>query len=1270
MIGKNLSINIPKFSFNVPFKYVVVLEDFVALFLKYKSAFTVSALPKIDINVNVEMKGMDAVIKKPGSSKPKNLKIRDINLTYKNSILKFSLSSIKLSKLFQLNDITCTFDKKTLDFKLNSIYVKVVKLLALLPKDAFEILQNKNLPMMSTDDNSDPIIVTDYQAESESDSASTGNEKDSQTLKKIEPEKLKINFLIDKIDVDLTGHKTNTLIISLKEIGAKGDSSKINAGLTIDQVNFSNKSIGSNVVLKSDINLGEIIEANAKIDNFNFAITKELIDFFVDMKLPKFDLPVPKSLGIKSKINLTLDQVSLSNDFVMKNFNANVNINHSKIDLSVGMDSISSSFVKFESKDLAKLNVDLEEKEIKLALNVDEITVFVIPLLDVIAMFPKAKTPSIPKINLSVRVKPLQINLCFSENYLNVVLNSPLKFKFNTLDFNDPHVSLKMSKLFVNLNNNEIVGIRSIKFRLDKDVVLEIPSINITVSMVKIYTLIKMISYVAESSLVTNSQKKIAIYTIPFETISTRIPSIQVIVHQTKSRRCITFKLDDTELFLKTVDQKSDFMASTKAHFEASDGILSFDITQPFKITCTGMFSETLKNLVVESQNPIKFEISTYVIDQILKNLTATEDETEKPYSIVNETGVKIVVFINKKKYKLDPQEHLPKLKKLSESNISVKIDHVENPIKIYSAFSKISYPLFFGKHFILVWFDMKKLQLRLLSPITFKNKSNVDLTIKFNNQTISLKNGDVYCLDYTIRNLNTITLECNGDTIDIPLNENIAVNLDNKFIVVSKKRKIETLHTAIVFSTPFYVRNELICDLNISLKDQVEDGENYHEIVLKAGEVVPFPFFQPAAERITFDILDSNEIKGVHVDLNLNKLIKEMYTITTKDKDDREFVLNFSLVNDKMNIISISPLVIYYNSLSIPLKLGLSNDGQINDYEILNLDKDLSTIFPFQNSNNIWNINNPIMFSPQHNQVNENDNNSKTMKIFIATKYSRKWSVKPFTLDNYEIIDDVSVPINMNLISYVHCHVVANSHIRPNTFIFFISPKFVINNQTNKTFSLNLIDEVDTILPPNSTIPVTLIRNSLEISIAIVPKSIESSESSESASTNNSLNEKEKNSMKMQPLVYSRKFNIDKIYSQFINLYPEKNPVLLQSSTEQEINFISILLNRTLPYLFINNTDSKVVFIQKNTADQSHTVMPYESMQFFIFDENTPTIIRCETRENISFELDVNKPTFPIKVDTHSKKEEEQELYYYVDLSPTKGSTIILCNAENDELK
>lgn len=374
-----------------------------------------------------------------------------------------------------------------------------------------------------------------------------------------------------------------------------------------------------------------------------------------------------------------------------------------------------------------------------------------------------------------------------------------------------------------------------------------------------------------------------------------------------------------------------------------------------------------------------------------------------------------------------------------------------------------------------------QKLQLRLLSPIAFKNKSNIDLDVQVNNSSFTLNNGDTYSLDYNIQKLDTIFVKCDGNHQQVHLADSSVMKLADKFIVVTRKRKIETLRTTITFDAPYYFRNEMVCDLVISIKG--EKKNTIEQVQIKPYQIVPIPFFLPAIQIISFDIMDTKEIKGVHVDLDLDEIKDKRHFITTKDNKGKEFILQFSLDNIKKNILSISPFLIYYNSLSIPLIFGLSPEEKITHTKTLNLNESLTEIFPFQNSQNIWKVDNPIMVSPSIGDT-------KDIKIYISSKYSSSWSPDPITISNFDSSSDLLIPLNSGIVSLARVHALSNSNLQPNTFIFFISPKYAITNQTNETFSVDLFNGEPIEIPPNSTISVTIIRKNLQFSVAVVPKS------------------------------------------------------------------------------------------------------------------------------------------------------------------------------------
>ncbi|KAK8838342.1 hypothetical protein M9Y10_035765 [Tritrichomonas musculus] len=1215
--GNKISLSVPFFTCNVPFNYFVVNEDFLTLFLQYQSYFRDSSFPKINIDFALKLSGMDIDVKISDLIKIQKVQIRDIIFTFKDSIFNFMLSSLTIPSLFSLNNMSAYYNEKILNLKISHIWVKLVELIQMIPKDAYQMFIDMNASSRSSVTNDNEMISASDDEEQPNNINIISNFES--TIKEKEPvlPKIKFGFDIDNCDVFLSINKTEQIKMNILNIKASHDNNIINASAFLNHVIFDEQIISQQISFQSEIIINKITEVTMNIDSFDLIFNQVLVNYILNLKLPLNNIVLPNDFELK--LSLKLNEMSLSDDFKINDLIVDAILNNTKIFASIKMDSISSSLINLKSKDVIQMNANLKQKEIDLTVNLQEITVYIVPLIDFITNFPKLYI-SKPQIKLNIRLLPFRCNFDLAEDDLNVIFNSPIKVKLDTISTS---FSLKISNFVINLNNNEIMKMDSLLFTIDKSVIINLPSIIVNVSMVEIYKIIKITSDIIETS-ITNIYKplKISLYQIPFETFEVKIPIIEVIVHQKNSRRSVSLTLHDTGLYMKNNTIKCDLFGSTKVHFDASDGFRSFSLAHPFNIACNGEFSDTINECTIEAQDPIHFEISTYIINQIFMNIAATEYNAEQPYSINNETGTDLIIIINKDSYKIKSQEKLLDAPNFADSDIKVQIGDIVNPIQIYSSFSRIAFPIFFDEHFILVWMDMKMLQLRLLSPISFKNKTSIDLKIKFLNQTISLKKREVYCLNYTIEKLDSITVKIGSNKQEVQLNESSVVNLDNKYIVVARKRKIETLHTAIVFRTPYYFRNEMISTLIISF--------NNKNIALKPCEIVPFPYSPPNSDVISFDILDSKDIKGAHVDLNINE---DGFIVQTTDKNENPFIIQFTISYEKSCIISISPLLIYYNSLEIPLIFGLSPDDPIKREKVPNLS---NSFFHLQSTQNVWVIDNPIMSSPL---LKDN----KDVNIYVSTKYSNQWNTNPFSMSDFDIIEDVTIPLNDEIVSLAHFHILNHCNIRPNTFIFFISPKFVINNQTTFSFSLNFFDNESVEISPNSTLPVTLIRKSLRFSISFI-----------------------QNNNKKQNLIYSRKFSIEKVSSQYVKLNSLESPIILQSSSEKEIHFITIMTTKTLPYLFVNETNKKVIFIQKDTPDFAHVVRPNESLSFFIFDENMPTVIHCAIGNKINFELDVNEPSFPVKIKT---EDSDLDLYYYVDLSRKEGSTITLCKILNDQI-
>lgn len=125
--------------------------------------------------------------------------------------------------------------------------------------------------------------------------------------------------------------------------------------------------------------------------------------------------------------------MTISNDFNIKNLKIDITIHNSKIDGMLFMDSIDSSFVKFKSKELVKMKADIINKSSDLIINMKKITIFVIPLIDLISNLPlDLPKTQLPNINIMVKINPIEIDLYFIEDSLNSIFNSPINLQVNT----------------------------------------------------------------------------------------------------------------------------------------------------------------------------------------------------------------------------------------------------------------------------------------------------------------------------------------------------------------------------------------------------------------------------------------------------------------------------------------------------------------------------------------------------------------------------------------------------------------------------------------------------------------------------------------------------------------------------------------------------------------------------------------------------------------------------------------------------------------------
>ena len=108
--------------------------------------------------------------------------------------------------------------------------------------------------------------------------------------------------------------------------------------------------------------------------------------------------------------------------------------------------------------------------------------------------------------------------------------------------------------------------------------VIDIPELYVKLSVIKVYKILKMLSTIPTKSLFKNSQTTPVLYDLPIESIEAKIPFIEIMIHQTKSRRCVLFKLLGTELNVQNANSKTNLLASTQIHLDASDGFQSFSL--------------------------------------------------------------------------------------------------------------------------------------------------------------------------------------------------------------------------------------------------------------------------------------------------------------------------------------------------------------------------------------------------------------------------------------------------------------------------------------------------------------------------------------------------------------------------------------------------------------------------------------------------------------------------------------------------------------------
>lgn len=273
MKGKNINITIPLFSCSIPFQYIVVIQDFVDLFLLYQVLIKVDKLPKIDINTKLDMKGIDINL---NLLKQKNLQIRHIKLKSMNSVLKCKIKSIKMEKLLSLRNLKVLFDKKSLLVKLQYVSAKVIDLIELIPQNEFFQKQNpsNNEKIEELSDCESNIVIE----------KATSTDASFMKNQKIELPKIKIGGKIDTLKVNLNMTNDVDAKFSYKDINADINQNKITASALLDKIKIEHQIITKPILFQSEISLGQNIEIMIKTDTFDININKNMIYLLFTLK--------------------------------------------------------------------------------------------------------------------------------------------------------------------------------------------------------------------------------------------------------------------------------------------------------------------------------------------------------------------------------------------------------------------------------------------------------------------------------------------------------------------------------------------------------------------------------------------------------------------------------------------------------------------------------------------------------------------------------------------------------------------------------------------------------------------------------------------------------------------------------------------------------------------------------------------------------------------------------------------------------------------------
>ncbi|OHS97176.1 hypothetical protein TRFO_36665 [Tritrichomonas foetus] len=1160
-------LNIPIFSVALPFTHIVIIEDIIGLITTYHKMFKNISVPSLSFEVFIDVKGLNSIIKFSDAHDKIPINIQKISVSVMQSQLELLIGELFIHDIMSLKYLTLFSNDDGLTLHTKYIYAKLFSILAMIPKD---------IMTMPKTDFSIPKLFLDIE--------------------------------LDKLDIDLS--LTNErFMIEVGDVKATANDNVFDVGAIMTSMSFQNLNIAKNIALESKIIIQKVTEIYVTFDELGINISPTYINYLLNISMP-VEMIFPQEIGLK--LMMFINKMIIANNFALQDLTVNMTINNSKFDIGFGMNAIDSSFLQIESKEMIKLNVDVQKSRVDVEVKLQKFILHVLPLMNLIAILPKLPSSS-AKVNLNLIFHPVICSLVFNEDCFNIQFDKPIKFKLNTLK-DSLQMMLKVSKLNVNLNQEKLVLIQSIDLEIGKSIKLDIPQIDVMISMLKLYKIYKMIKSMSIPSMGSShdGEQDQKLYQLPYQSINLKLPVINIVIHQIKTMRCIFLSILENKFSMKKKSNKIDFSFVSKVIIGESDGFQANDLASPFYFRMNGRFSKNENYVNMKIAEPVQLIIKQKVFIEILKTLTSSETDIANPYSISNETGRDIKIIANGTEYKIKNQRKSQSIPSLYQANLSLKIGKKTVPINVLKLSSKLSIPLFFDEHFILVWADTKKLCLRFLSPLSFKNKANISIDLNINGIEINLKNGQKYCLDYAADQCNEITAKYNDVSQVIKLNETQVVDFNGYFVVVNRKRKESSLHSRVTFSTPFSIYQTLNCPLHISLCNQKH--------ILKPCFYEPIPLLKPCAESIEFRIHRNEIFKGVNIYIqnNTNKL-----SVQAKcSKDGEPFSLRISILN---NIIYISAAVVIYNSLSLPLDFSTTLEKTILPF------KDEVDLFPIDsivnNQYNKLNYDSPIMFSP-----NEKDGEPIYFGSAIVSPLKRtaqnndeyQWCKQSIPIPSFEDQHDLILPIGNDNVSLIHTHVINHSENRPYSAIFFVSPKYRFVNNTEEHINLNLYDNDVIKLPARSSIPVTVIRKSLEFSFS-VGKSI-----------------------------MSRKLNIDKIYSQFIKFRTFENPIHIELSHEKGVNLITFSTNHQLPYIFVNKTNSsKVTFIQKDSADFARTVHSDNSIPFFIYDENLPHIIFCKIGNDITAEIDIDKPSFPTKI--------TDNLNYSVDKSGADGSIVYI---------